>query len=404
MRSDTVDGTSGPGSRRPADAPLGASFATVDECLATIECESLQDLSIDELRRRYLWFSTLTRAAQAIGARHLAEIDRRDQVADDPDLGSSAPTWWLQETLNVTNGSAYALLRTARQLDQLPETGGAFRRGLLGAEHVTVICRAMEEVGRTTLDASSTERVLVEAGQRMSPLELRRHWAQMRYRADQAAGVAAEEEQRERRWVRYWQTRWDTFRIEGELDAESGAVVKTALRAILGRRAPGDERTPGQRRADALTDLARRALASGELPAQGGEKPQLMVVAELSTLRLAPGSPLARLDWGPCVTGHTARRLAEDADVTPVVVDARGDILHVGRRARMLTRRQRKALNLRDGRCQAPGCDRTPEQCTPHHLVHWIDGGPSDLVNTRLYCDVHHAKLHPENDRFRGPP
>jgi HNH endonuclease len=110
---------------------------------------------------------------------------------------------------------------------------------------------------------------------------------------------------------------------------------------------------------------------------------------------------MARLDGGPLVTGQTARRIAEDADVTPVLVDGRGGILHVGRRTRTVSPRKRRALNLRDGGCQGPGREVTPDLCTPHHLRHWADGGPSDLPNLRPYCTVHHGRQHPENDRFR---
>jgi hypothetical protein len=224
----------------------------------------------------------------------------------------------------------------------------------------------------------------------------------MRYQADQEAGVEAEREQRERRWARFSTTRWDTLRFEGELDPESGAVVRKALRALMGRRpAPGDERTPEQRRADAMVQAFRTALEVDDLPGQGGRKPQLTLVATLETLRLEPGSALAKLDWGPLVSGHTARRLSEDAAVTPVLVNAAGDVLHVGRRARMLTSRQRTALNLRDQHCQAPSCQVPAEQCTPHHGRHWADGGTTDLTNTRLYCDVHHPQWHPENARYR---
>jgi hypothetical protein len=264
-----------------------------------------------------------------------------------------------------------------------------------------VICRAANEVRETTMNASFVEGSLLDAARRMDPPTLRRHWAQMRYQADQEAGLMAEEEQRQRRWLRLWQTRFDTYRIEGELDAESGAIVKTAFKALLGRRPRDDERTPDQRRSDVLTEMARRCLDSGELPELGGEKPHLTLVAELSTLRLEPGSPLAKLDWGPLVTGETARRIAEDAVITPVLVNAQRDILHVGRRSRFVTTRQRRALNVRDGHCQAPGCDLPADQCTPHHVRHRADDGPTDLPNLRLYCDVHHRRLHPENARFR---
>ena len=67
----------------------------------------------------------------------------------------------------------------------------------------------------------------------------------------------------------------------------------------------------------------------------------------------------------------------------------------------MLTLRQRKALNVRDQRCQYPGCDRPATQCQPHHERHFVDGGTTDLPNSRLYCTVHHQLMHPENARFR---
>ncbi|HKA48251.1 MAG TPA: DUF222 domain-containing protein, partial [Candidatus Dormibacteraeota bacterium] len=165
--------------------------------------------------------------------------------------------------------------------------------------------------------------------------------------------------------------------------------------------AKDDERTPPQRRADALVELARSRLDAGDLPERGGEKPHLMLIAELSTLRLEPGSRMAQLDWGPLVTGESARRLADDASVTPVLVDDRGEILHVGHSSRSVPRQLRKALNLRDRHCLSPGCTTPAELCAVHHRRHWADGGPTDLSNLELRCDVHHGRLHPENHRFR---
>jgi hypothetical protein len=237
----------------------------------------------------------------------------------------------------------------------------------------------------------------------MDPFELERRWKQMRYRADQDAAEAAEEEQRQQSWLSLRQTWWGTYKIEGELDAENGAMLKTALQAIMGRKAKDDERTPMQRRAAAVGELAERRLDAGDLPERGGEKPHLTLVADLATLRLEPGSRLAQLDWGSLVTGQTARRIAEDASITPVLVDGAGNVLQVGRRSRAVPAPVRRALNLRDQRCQGPGCTMPPELCSPHHKRHWADGGSSDLPNLTLYCDHHHGKRHPENARFRTP-
>ena len=101
------------------------------------------------------------------------------------------------------------------------------------------------------------------------------------------------------------------------------------------------------------------------------------------------------------MTGCTARRLTEDADVTPVLVNGGGDVLYVGRRTRTVSPRKRTALNLRDQHCQEPGCDVEAELCIPHHLRHWADGGETVLPNLRLYCAAHHGRRHPENDRYR---
>jgi HNH endonuclease. len=54
----------------------------------------------------------------------------------------------------------------------------------------------------------------------------------------------------------------------------------------------------------------------------------------------------------------------------------------------------RKALNVRDGHCVWPGCERPASWTSGHHLVHWIHGGTSDLENLALLCYRHHWMVH----------
>jgi hypothetical protein len=388
---------------RVPEAPKGPAFSDVARGIADIDGGGPEQLSSSALRDDVKWFAMQQRALEALSARWVAELDRRDQAeAPDDELRHTAR--WLCDELQMTSNAAYAQIRTARALDEeLRLTAGALRRGEIGAHHVAVIRRAMEQVGKTRLNAAWVESELVFAARRMDPFELERHWKQMRYEADQVAAEEAEEEQRRQAWLALRQTWWGTYKIEGELDAENGAMLVTALRAIMGRKAKDDERTPMQRRAAAMGELARTRLDAGDLPERGGEKPHLMLVADAATLRLEPGSRMAQLDWGPLVTGQTARRIAEDASITPVLLDGAGNLLHVGRRSRAVPAPVRRALNLRDRGCQGPGCTMPPELCAPHHGVHWADGGTSDLPNLTLYCDHHHGKRHPENARFRTP-
>ena len=47
----------------------------------------------------------------------------------------------------------------------------------------------------------------------------------------------------------------------------------------------------------------------------------------------------------------------------------------------------------RDGGCRFPGCTER-RYVEAHHVVHWIDGGPTDLANLVLLCWRHHHALH----------
>jgi hypothetical protein len=76
--------------------------------------------------------------------------------------------------------------------------------------------------------------------------------------------------------------------------------------------------------------------------------------------------------------------MSADAHVIPVVCNEAGGILAYGREKRLAARGQRLALVARDGGCSFPGCDRPPAWCQAHHVVEWIDDGPTDLDNLTL--------------------
>ncbi|MDA8045681.1 MAG: HNH endonuclease [Actinomycetota bacterium] len=49
-------------------------------------------------------------------------------------------------------------------------------------------------------------------------------------------------------------------------------------------------------------------------------------------------------------------------------------------------------MQRRDGQCQYPGCERT--RTDAHHIIHWADGGPTNLTNLPSLCSRHHHLLH----------
>jgi len=148
--------------------------------------------------------------------------------------------------------------------------------------------------------------------------------------------------------------------IEGVLDTECGATLQTALDAIMGPPAPGDQRRPVQRRADAIGDLARRHLDAGE---RGEATPD--PDRRPGHAGQAGGSRAADMDWGQPVPAETLRRIACDASVTPVLVSETGDPLSAGRTRRVLSPSQRKALVARD---RAACCAGGPRSGV-HHIT-----------------------------------
>jgi hypothetical protein len=104
-------------------------------------------------------------------------------------------------------------------------------------------------------------------------------------------------------------------RIDGVLDPEGGALVRTAVDADMGPRSNGDSRSEGQRRADGLADVARRCLEGRKLGETGGQRPHLNVTVELETLIGLRDNPGSIDGIGP-VALETIERYLCDASVS----------------------------------------------------------------------------------------
>jgi hypothetical protein len=187
-------------------------------------------------------------------------------------------------------------------------------------------------------------------------------------------------------------------RVDGDLDPESGEIV---LKAIDSLAAPWaldreDTRSPQQRRADALVEICRRHLDCSDRPRQGGERPHLVLV--LGPTDLASDG-VVDLDTGS-INAEAARRLTCDCSLTPVALDAHGNLVAGGRRTRVVPPALRRALDARDGGCTHPGCDVPARWCDAHHIQHWAQGGATTGGNLKLLCRRHHGWAH---DAARHP-
>ncbi|RMB58768.1 HNH endonuclease signature motif containing protein [Tessaracoccus antarcticus] len=156
-------------------------------------------------------------------------------------------------------------------------------------------------------------------------------------------------------------------------------------------------RTPEQRRADALTQIISD---HRDAPTSVGDRPRIVVTIREQDLRerAERAGVLAR---GARITAGDLRRLCCDADLMPVVLGGPSEILDVGRTQRLVTPAIRKALSLRDGGCVFPQCSAPDSACEAHHLQPWWAGGATALWNLVLLCPHHHQLVEP--DRWSRP-
>jgi hypothetical protein len=325
----------------------------------------------------------------------IGTVDAAAEKAREPGeltMGLSCAAW-LACQLHISSSAAHAQVRLARQLPSMPATLAAFERGELSPQHATVVARSVERVTRGGGDAGLAEKLLLREAQSRDPRDLLRYGLGLLHRLAPRE-MEAEEDRRHRcRYLRLAELYDGGYEVEGYLDEIAGARLKTALDGVMGPRARSDERTPGQRRADALDEIVTRVLDSGDLPVRGGQRPHLTITASLETLRADPGAPAGLLDWGFPISGKALRRIADDAEITPILIGKSGDPLHVGRKYQTATRKMRKALAERDRRCVWPGCDRPPEWSQGDHIDPWAQGGETDIDRMRLLCGDHNRRL-----------
>ncbi len=153
-----------------------------------------------------------------------------------------------------------------------------------------------------------------------------------------------------------------------------------------------DDRSATQRRYDGLITVLRRGVAGGDhTPTTPKATVQVTIDWDVLAQQLS-GTGIT--STGDVLSPETARKIACDAELVPLVLGTDNEILNIGRARRLVTRGQRRALEHRDKDCTFPGCSAPAPWCDAHHVIHWSRGGRSDLSNYALLCGRHHTLVH----------
>ncbi|WP_327046750.1 DUF222 domain-containing protein [Microbispora sp. NBC_01189] len=123
-------------------------------------------------------------------------------------------------------------------------------------------------------------------------------------------------------------------------------------------------------------------------PGVGGNVPPGVWLRGLPGLILATGHLL------PVVNVH---RLARTSTLVRIVMNAAGQVLDMGRKVRLATPAQRRAVFARYATCWVDGCPLPATLCQIDHAEDWCSGGPTDLKLLGPACQFHNR------DRYRHP-
>lgn len=331
----------------------------------------------------------------------IGRFDAQDLAALTPHRTTKR---WIEHTTRLSSVQASHLVRVSRALrDHLPKTHQALADGSVSGAHVSAICTVLREVGPE--HAVTAEPILLELARSVDPSVVRRATAALIATVDPAGAERSLHRAHERRGVTLSVVGQHAY-LRGILDVPSAEIIQSAVAPLM-TPAAGETRSAPQRRADAIVDLAKRALDAGELPTLGSQQSHVSVVVDSESLRTGVGA--VTLPWtGNAVPVGALAPILCDAQVTPVVAtrDDRGSWLplNVGRASRTVTSAQARALVVRDGGCVHPGCSRTSAFCDAHHVVHWSKGGSTDLNNLALLCRHHHTTLHRQQWSLAAQP
>jgi len=230
-------------------------------------------------------------------SRRLAEIDRRGTFQE---RGYLSTTSWVRDRCRISAREAARQVHRARSLMAMPTTATAYEDGELTTQVVDMLAAARQRHPDTYAEHEGTA---VEELALLTPRDVSRliaYWRQALDHHDEDSAV-----QHSRRRLSVASTFEGMVHGEFDLDPESGEAVIMALRAISETTDESDQRTPTQRRADALVELCRDYLDHGDTPVQGGEKPHITLLVSLEALEQRVGRPCGarrsrRHHWRSC--------------------------------------------------------------------------------------------------------
>jgi Domain of unknown function (DUF222) len=356
---------------------LASALGELEHAIHIVDPSSVKTNDVVALR------VLLDRVDQACSESFIRFIDNGGHLLDNC-LSAGA---WLAEHTHVVRSEAETRRLTVRLQDELTSFGVALTLGEIGLAHVRLLARI---VTKERLDiARRDEEVLLNAARTLDPSRFARAlrvWQQLC--DDELHDPTGADQIEARRKLRLAALADGMWRIDGDLDPATGEALATVLDQIMGKPAADDDRSIGQRRHDALGELARSVLANGDIGTCHGESAAVTVIVQANGVAsTSAGMVLSKIDLGVTMC---------DAVINRMTVDPNGRPFDIGVFNGSIPIRNRRAVIARDHHCRAPGCDRPARWSDIHHMRHRAEGGTHHPDGLVLLCRYHHRLTHKE--------
>ncbi|GAA4161758.1 HNH endonuclease signature motif containing protein [Gryllotalpicola daejeonensis] len=354
--------------------------------------------------------SEVKRQVEALELAGVAELNRRSDPEPGGDslakrLGHKTTAHAVEAMTGASGRSARRLVADLDDLAKLPAVEAAVLGGRIGRKSAQAIAGELKKAadGASPVEVAAVEAELVELAVTASADRVREE-AQRRAAAltpeivEQRAAAA-----HEKRFFWIGKEEDGLARVSGALPVEYAATLRTVLDGYASPKrkvtfeasaqGPVDPRTIGQRYADGLRDVFAAHARLADTLEVGGDHPTVWVTT--TEKELAAGEGLAFLAGAAEPTSvRIARKMVCSGGLQEVVLTETGAFLRLGRTKRGFNRRQRRAMVARDGgQCIIPGCTVPAYRCEAHHVLSWLDGGPTDIDNGVLLCPFHHDQV-----------
>ncbi|TFD62755.1 HNH endonuclease [Cryobacterium suzukii] len=405
---------SDPGDGAPSDPAADPTASNPTASNSTLSDPTAADLSPFQRRQaqfvdRVIYLEKIIAWAQASKAEVLTEAwDYTTNTAEtgrpqagpqhehDWDATFAAQQGLIAEigcALRIPAGSASGLLLESRVLvESRPRTLDALRSGAISLRHVRRVLDQLNSVPRPA--RAELEAVLLPHARKLTAAQFDGKARKLRERFHPDSITVRRTKCLADRRVMFFpdQDGMATLWLRAASDDLLG-VYNRVTETALSLQGTDEPRTLSQLRADVAIDLLASGVTSTGLGA--GVSATVNVTVPVLTLMGKSDEPGELEGYGP-IDPETARRLAGTATsfLRILTHPHTGIVLDVSATPFRVPAALKKYLQLRDGTCRFPGCNRAARHSDLDHTRDKQFGGPTAATNLHFLCPANHNLKH----------